>query len=150
MSTPEREDGRVEFSEPASLTDAEVRRRHLAEKIGDIATQLADRDRRHADGKRFTDKEYHDWRRRALGAMRAHERVLRQVNDWIKHERRRQHAEKSMPPEQLDAFRIIDRAYKLFVKLREEEVEFTAEEWADIELLRNYLDRPKPATEAAT
>ena len=143
MSIPEKTTVRVEFVEPASLTDAELQRRHLTEKIGDIATQLSDRDRRHPDGTRFTDHEYHDWRRRALGALRAHERVLRQINDWIKQERRNARALETASLDDKEMFQRINAAYKLFVKLREEGVDFTPEEWTIIEQLRACLDKPQ-------
>lgn len=138
------------FVTPKSLTDAEARRRELAEKIGDIATQLSDRDRCHPDGRRFTDAEYHAWRKKALGALRAHERVLRQTNDWIKQERRLSHAEKTAAsPEELSALRLISDAYSLFVKLRDDDVEFDDAEWQVIERLRNYLDKSTPTTAAS-
>lgn len=159
---------RIEFVEPAGLTDAETRRRTLAEEIGDIATQLNARKQeraakfvdRHPNGikgayellpeERQENVDYMAWRKKALGALRARERVLRQLNDWLKAERRRLHMTENLPPEEKDTATLIDNAYKLFVKLREDDVEFDSEEWATIEKLREYLDhRPKKETSAA-
>lgn len=154
---------RIEFVEPAGLTDAEARRRQLAEEIGDIAAQLNARKQernakfveRHPNGienpreitaeDRKENVDYHAWRKKALSALRARERVLRQLNDWLKAERRRLHLTENSPPEQRDVTTLISDAYKLFVKLREEDVEFEPAEWAIIEKLREHLDhRPKP------
>lgn len=146
---------RIEFVEPASLTEGEAQRRQLAEEISDIAQQLNGRKaakqetfvERHPNGiqgaweltpeERKENVDYHNWRKKALGALRARERVLRQLNDWLKAERRRLHMNENGDGA---TTQLLSDAYQLFEKLRADDVEFDPEEWAFVEKLREFVD----------
>lgn len=130
---------RTEFKEPADLLAAESQRNSLVEEVAGIATQLSDKDRRHPDGTRFSNEDYHSWRKKALVALRARESVLRRLNGWLAQEKRRL---APMEPEGAPAtgpHKVIGEAYQLFLRLQDEDVDFSPEELATVEQLRAYL-----------
>lgn len=159
---------RADTAPPASITDAEVRRRRLADEIADIAQQLAARKQqrmsafmeRHPDGiqtkaeltqeDRLADHNYLQWRQKALGALRVREKALRYVNDWLRDARRREGVLETASPGEASVVRLINDAYQLFVKLREDDVEFDPEEWETVEKLRRFLHAPIKTAAAAS
>lgn len=72
------------FPEPTSVAAAEARRLELQAAIGEIETQLADRDRRRLGGTRLTPTEYHAWRRTAISALSLKAAELRHVRAWLR------------------------------------------------------------------
>lgn len=143
----------IEFVTPSSISDGEEKRRFLAEEIGDIAQQLNARRqevrakfaKRHPNGTRgpwdVTPEErteivaHEAWRNRALGDLRIREKVLRQLNDWLKEARRKAYTEAGQPLKTPPSTRILRAAYDLFLRLHKEEVEFDHDEWQVIEAL---------------
>ena len=140
-------DSRVEFVEPRTLLEAEAQKRRLSAEIEDIMRQLDTRRKmqiaqfnkrrpRDTNGPwKVTQEEreesiaHKDWFRRATTALRARERVLKLLDMWINATR------KKRP----DPTKLINAAHDLFVKLRDEDVEFDPEEWALVEQMETYL-----------
>ena len=128
----------TEYLEPTSLEAAEEARRLLIDEIANITQQLGEKERRHPDGKRWTEEEYKTWRRKATTALRARESVLRRVNAWLQTEKRKFHAQhkalnKSGPTERV----FLLAAHQLLIKLDTDDVEFDAEE---LELIKSIGD----------
>lgn len=145
----------TKFSQPRTIEDGEIQRRQIVEEIASIAQQLAERKRmqaakfveRHPHGtksaadifpeERIEKVAYETWRISALKAMRMKEAMLRQLNDWLKAERRKAHTQER---EASSPYQLIEDAHALLLRLVEEDVEFDAEELRFIARLRKFLD----------
>ncbi len=147
-----------EFVPPPNISAGEAQRSVLIEEISKILTQLSDRDRRviwflcrqcdfqtasppkrdeHAFAKKHEfstaqgvdgERIYKEWRRKALTALRAREGVLRRLNAWL--DTARGNAEK-----------LLNEAYDLLLRLKDDDVEFFPEDLVVLENLRTYLKR---------
>lgn len=155
---------RAVYKPPTCLAEATSVRQKLIEDIAGINAQLSNKNKRrkctackgrgtHGDnepcppcqgkgGFRWSDHEYHGWRQRALTALRAREKVLRRVNQWISDEEGCTAAVASGVP--VDTHMLIRKAHSLFLDLVEDGVELESDEWKVIEELRAFL-APKPA-----
>ena len=133
----------VTYQDPASLDSAEEQRRGLIDEIASIAQQLGDRERRHPDGRRWTEDEYRTWRRRATTALRARESVLRKINAWLQTERRKFHIEfkasQSQPGVQSEEKKLLKEVCGFLQRLKEEEFEFEDDELKLFETLKKHL-----------
>lgn len=74
----------IEKWPPESIEAAEEESLDLSTDIDMITAQLADKDRTHEDGSRFTEHEYHQWRYRAVFALKAKTARRRRLKAWIK------------------------------------------------------------------
>lgn len=72
----------IDYVEPTGIEDARRRKSELGLYIQSIQTQLADRDRQ-VDGRRLTDREYHQWRHKALVALNCKYEELRRVKEYL-------------------------------------------------------------------
>lgn len=72
------------FITPLSLDEAEQRRTEEAAKVGEIQTQLGDKDWRDSSGNRADAHEYWAWRKKASWALQLSQAELRSLNAWIK------------------------------------------------------------------
>lgn len=159
----QRDKERVVYQPPSCLAEAQAVRQKLIEDIAGINAQLSNKNKRrkcehcngsgaytnhrcpHCEGRggfRWSDHEYHEWRQRALTALRAREAVLRRVNKWIADEESRAQAIENGVP--ADTHDIIRKAHTLFLALVEDGVELDPAEWQVVEELRAFLD-PKQA-----
>ena len=75
---------------PASLEEAEARRRELVENIQRIQSQLSSRHRTTPGGDRVATIKYKEWRQRVIYAMTCLLRDLRSVKAWIRDRRVRE------------------------------------------------------------
>jgi len=159
----QRDKERVVYQPPSCLAEAQAVRQKLIEDIAGINAQLSNKNKRRncencggtgednggpcppcngRGGFRWADHEYHEWRQRALTALRAREAVLRRVNKWIADEKSRAQAIENGVP--ADTHDIIRKAHTLFLDLVEDGVELDPAEWQVVEELRAFLD-PKQA-----
>jgi hypothetical protein len=79
------EDGRSPFRgwhPPKSIIEADRRIGQLEEEILEIEAQLADKDRRDANGDRFTPQDYHKWRASAIYAMNKKKQERSRLLAW--------------------------------------------------------------------
>lgn len=72
----------IAYDEPRSVEEAVLRKNTLGVEIEVIQTQLGDRDRA-VDGRRLTDHEYWQWRKRALVARECKVEELRRVKEYL-------------------------------------------------------------------
>ena len=70
--------------EPETLDECEGRRLQIVADVMDIQTQLSNKDHRDGDGRRLSDIAYHQWRAKAVGALRWKTRELRALKEWRK------------------------------------------------------------------
>ena len=163
----QRETERTIYKQPSCLAEARSVRQKLIEDIAGINAQLSNKNKRRkctacdgegsqgnnkpctaCDGRggfRWSDHEYHEWRQRALTALRAREAVLRRVNSWIADaESRAEVLEQGVPADTHD---LIRKAHNLFLDLVQDGVELETDEWRVIEELRDFLE-PKTAQAA--
>lgn len=139
MDENEKEVRKTEFTTPPCLAAGMARRRQLVDQISEITVQLSDKDRRHEDGRRWTDSEYHAWRQKALRTLRARESVLRELNDWLEGERARVALADAGNTAAADTLQVEHDAYRLLMKLAEEGVDLDEAEWAVVERLRAHV-----------
>ena len=78
---------KAEYTAPTSLADAESRRGVLALEVQTIQAQLGEKSRTDISGKRLTNDEYWEWKRRARHSLNQKLVELRLVNTWIKNNR---------------------------------------------------------------
>jgi hypothetical protein len=155
------------YQPPSCLAEARSARARLIESIADINTQLSNKNKRRtctacdgsgADGNnvpcptckgrggfRWTDHEYHEWRQRALTALRARESVLRRINSWVSDAEHREVALEQGAS--ADTHDLVRKAHNLFLALAEDGVDYDTDEWQVVEELRAYLE---PVTAQAT
>lgn len=128
------------YKEPTTLDEAEESRRLLIDEIANITQQLGEKERRHADGKRWTEEEYKSWRRKATTALRARESVLRRVNAWLQIKKREFHATHKNGAHISPDRGYLLAAYQLLARLKDEDgVEFFPEEVKLMKTLEEYL-----------
>lgn len=140
MAAPKVEDILARFKgRPVADLEAAFRKR-IEENQG-IQLQLSDKDKRHPDGSRYTDHEYHEWRGRAIAAWKhgvAEQRVMKEA---LKIARRRfntdtplRNASDLTTPDAL-----IHAAYVVLHRMASEGVEVDEEEQRIIDALDAYL-----------
>lgn len=140
---------RIEYVEPTSVEEAKEQRKLITEQIADISQQLAKRKaerarkfiERHPDGvktgaditpeERQENSAFYTWRKKALTALRARERALRQYNEWLTQHHRPEFDE--------DTHEMLEGVYQLLLQLKDEAVDFDPEEWNLVERLGTYL-----------
>jgi hypothetical protein len=123
------------------VADLEAAFRKCVEENQDIQAQLTNKDKRHPDGRRYTDHEYHDWRSRAVMAWRhgvAEQRVLKEA---VKIARRRFNTDVPLlaVEELTSPDALIHAAYVLLRRLATEGVEIDDGEQRIIDALDAYL-----------
>ena len=128
------------LQEPSSVAEAEKLKLDLIDRVSDIQAQLGLRDKLDAEGRRLSSDAYWDWRRRAVGALKASHSDLRRLNAWIKAARRRE-MERVADVDLDDPRSLIKAAYNLFKKLVADEVELDPDEQAVVDALREHIDR---------
>lgn len=72
------------FVEPATLSEAQARYLALTAEVQDIDAQLSNRNRTNAAGWRLDDREWHEWRHRAVFAKRFKVDEMRRLKAWMK------------------------------------------------------------------
>ena len=129
------------YKEPAPLEEAEESRRLLIDEIANITQQLGEKERRHPDGKRWTEEEYKSWRRKATTALRARESVLRRVNAWLQTKKREFHTQhKASNGAAASTEKVfLLAAHQLLLKLETDDVEFDPEERQLIQAIGEHL-----------
>ena len=85
------------FVPPATIEEARARQLVVAARVQDIQAQLADRNRVDpATGERLGDREWHEWRHRAVFALGRSQSEGRALKRWVAdHESRRTAAERA-------------------------------------------------------
>lgn len=117
-----------------------VFRKRIEENQG-IQAQLSDKNRCHADGSRFSEHEYHEWRGRAIAALKhgvAEQRVLKEA---LKVARRRFNTDTPLrAANELDTpDALMHAAYVLLKRLVSEGVDIDDEEQRIIDALDAHL-----------
>lgn len=70
--------------EPTTVSEAEARRLQVVGEVKQIESQLANRNRTDAEGRRFTDRQYHEWRGRAVYMLNLKTRETSALKDWLR------------------------------------------------------------------
>jgi hypothetical protein len=83
MALEEKVATRLRFIEPQSLAEAEERLLDIKENMRLIEAQLADRNRLTENGQRMTEREYHEWRSRAVFAKAAKTSEVARLKAWM-------------------------------------------------------------------
>ena len=139
MATPTVEDILARFKGRPVAELEEAFRKRVEENQG-IQAQLSDRNRTHADGRRFTDHEYHEWRSRAVAAWRfgvAEQRVMKEAVK-IAHRRFNTNTPLRDAADLVTPDALIHAAHVLLKRLAGE-VELDDEEQRIIDALDSYL-----------
>ena len=127
------------FDTPSDMRDAESRIESLKRDIEDIAAQLSDKNRSDADGRRLGPREYHEWRRKAIGALNWKKRELGFLKNWKRDAARE---ELSAVVDEHDPGDLLHDAYKLLRKIFSEDIgwdEVSPAEQAQMETYRDWL-----------
>lgn len=128
----------LEYEDPPSLEEAEARREELVAAIQSIQTQLGARNRTDSNGRRLTFREYSEWRVRAAHSHAMKSAELRYVNRWIKKTRKSQYDAKEK--KSIDsALIIVKRMHTMIVQLKDDGVELTKDEEAQIKEAEHFL-----------
>jgi hypothetical protein len=149
------EKAQEEWNPPASIEEAEVIRLRLVEQLNDINAQLTARrvGGPACDGVYAEDRStFFDWRRRAVCAKKFTEARLRQLNLWIKQQRRAHVIDKSrsLCADPTSPLSLLIAAGSLLSRLASEGVELDDDEQAVLDAIRNYMqnvavDEPRGA-----
>lgn len=70
--------------EPNTVSEAEARRLQVVGEVKKLEAQLSNRNRTDVDGRRFTDRQYHEWRGRATYALQLKVRESSALKDWLR------------------------------------------------------------------
>lgn len=73
----------AKYTPPTSMADAEDRLAELTDDCALIQAQLSDQNRTGADGRRLTEREFHEWRARATWALAQKNVAKRRLKRWI-------------------------------------------------------------------
>jgi hypothetical protein len=131
---------RATYTEPRCVSEGEALRAKFLGDIERISAQLGDRNKVDADGNRLSGKEYFTWRKNALCALNARRIIVSRLNEWLDAARRRSAVERAHGSGVALSYTTVDAAYRLFMQLAKDDVEFDAMEWKTIEALKQYLD----------
>jgi hypothetical protein len=123
------------------VTALEQAFRKVVEEAQGIQSQLSDRDKRHPDGSRYGDHEYHEWRGRALAAWRhlvARQRVMKEA---VKIAHRRFNPDTPLRPatELKTPEALLHAALVLMHQFQSDGVEFDEEEYRIVNAIDAYL-----------
>jgi len=121
----------TEFIPPASLEEADIRRRDLARDVQSIQAQLGDRQRTDDNGRRLSSQEYWRWKRRATHSLNMKLDELRFIKQWIQKQRATSHP----------ATEYLRDVMQIIRDLREDDVDFDSSELSVIESAQRFLDR---------
>jgi hypothetical protein len=133
-----------DFDLPDSLESAEIRRKQLTLDVQSIQAQLGDKQRTDEDGNRLSSKEYWAWKKRAQHALNQKLDELRAVKHWIREKKR----SLVTPIEDVSGTVTVEEAvghlrqlHRMLTKLQEEGVEFSADEFTQIDAAGHVLRR---------
>lgn len=135
---------RAVYTEPRCVSEGEALRAKFLADMERITSQLGDRNKVDADGNRLHGVDYHTWRKSALCALNARRIIVTRLNEWLDAARRRGLVERRAGAEVAETFATIDAAYRLFMQLAKDDVEFEEHEWRVIESLKAHLDAVCP------
>lgn len=68
--------------EPESIADCKARISKIVQEIRVIETQLSEKNKTHPNGRRYTNEQYHAWRRNALKALDSKLGQLSSLKRW--------------------------------------------------------------------
>jgi len=131
--------GSTTFDEPTSLAEAEALRVELTNDVQSIQAQLGDKQRTDEDGNRLTSKEYWSWKKRAQHALNQKLDHLRYVKTWIRENRQAAYPSRMATAD--EAIAHVRTLCSILLVMRDEEVEFSAEESLQIDAAKNFLVR---------
>ena len=87
-SLPQAARDRPAYRPPASVEEAEALKARLIDETTAIQAQLGERNKLNATGQRYRPEEYWAWRSKAVAALNAKRRELRQVKAWLSSQKR--------------------------------------------------------------
>lgn len=121
------------------VAELEAEWRKLVERAHSIQTQLGDMNKT-VDGKRMGDREYHEWRHRALVALRCINSERRAYKDALKQARRRFNTDTPLrPATELTTAQGLLHAALVTLKRIASEVDVDDDEQLVIDALDRYL-----------
>ena len=123
------------------VADLEEAFRKRIDENQSIQLQLSDKDKRHPDGSRYSEHEWHEWRQRAIAAWKhgvAEQRVMKEA---LKVSRRRFNTDTPLrdAPDLTTPDALIHAAYVVLHRMASEGVEVDDEEQRIIDALDAYL-----------
>ncbi len=136
----DKEAQRAEYKEPSCISEGETLRAKFVADIERISLQLSDRNKVDPAGARLTGPEYHAWRKNALCALNARRIIVTRLNEWLDAAKRRAQVAKHHGPAVAASYETVGAAYRLFLDLAKDDVEFEEHEWKVVEALRDYLE----------
>jgi hypothetical protein len=130
--------------EGLTLDEALAERQKLINEASDIQAALSDKDKKHPDGTRMSDTEYWDWRKRAIFALRARQRRMSELKEFVRKERYKANAV-AADLKDLSDIGLLQAAYGLLRTLSREGVDITEKEQALMDVIRDRLTNGKAA-----
>lgn len=122
---------------PATLAEAEERRRDLQHEISKIQAQLSEHNRVDSSGKRIKREDYLQWRRRAQYFLNETLSELRLLKRWI-HDNR---PPRPLFPALAEAVHLIEQLCTLVHELEEDGVDLDPKELRLVESARGFIAR---------
>ena len=126
-----------EWVPPVSLEEALQRKEAAVIALQDIQTQLSQQNKTDVYGRRISDVEYHEWRGRAVSALRHRQADVQRLKAAIRQLRSQANVQKA-GLDGSDPAALIGGAARLFQKLMNEGVELDADELALVDLLQDW------------
>jgi hypothetical protein len=124
--------------ESLSMDAALSERAELVKEAMDIQAALGDRNKVGPDGKRLSDHDYHEWRRRAQYALAARQRRMHDLKEHVRKLRQQTTLVESGVSDTSDRG-LLKSAYELLRKLAKEGVDFDTQEQAQMDVFRAHL-----------
>jgi len=131
---------------PVSLADAEERRQQITLEIQGIQAQLGDKQRTDGSGRRLDAQEYWTWKKHAQHALNQKLNELRSLKAWIKERRPSSYDGTAIEDAASGVISHLKNLCEILHDLKEQDVDFDADELQKIEAARLTLRQITQAT----